>query len=296
MIIRALSLITALFFCFSSSVSGQTDPNFQFFQQNAPFLNPAAVGAMQEHSITTHYRNQWNGLFQSGVVGYQKYIDKQKSGIGMNLFYDKEGSSLKHSSVELSYNYRFLLGEEAFLNAGISVAGIYGKFEHNTLRASINIMSGTMGVGVFENTKSPDFAFNAHYGFWLQWKKFNAGISGRHLPQPKLGFKSFRRTWYLQAGYDFEINNTMVIRPAIQFMLTEPQNYTKLMLTAGFLGHLEAGITYQPDSDLKKIGYLIGGRIGKLRLLGFYQNDLNIFGDSFEFLVQYEFSYRRKKG
>lgn len=180
--------------CFIDYLSAQ-DPHFSQFYASPMYLNPALTGTTLEGRFTFNYRTQFPrlpGEFVTTQVGYEHYISKIKSGIGLSVVTDKAGSAgFRATSVMASYAYNLYLNKESALRGGMQI-GIGQRSLDNfkllfgdqiTALGANNSASAELGL--------PNFTLNyvdVNAGFAYYTSDFWIGISGHHLNQPNLNF------------------------------------------------------------------------------------------------------------
>ncbi len=120
----------------ASQVFAQDPMLSQFFA--APTrLNPALTGATASARIHLNYRNQWpgfNNAYQTYIVGYDQYIDRVSSGVGLYILGDAAGDGIyKTIQINGSYAYNLNLSDEMGLRLGLSASYINASVDWDKL-------------------------------------------------------------------------------------------------------------------------------------------------------------------
>ena len=167
------------------------DPGYSQFFANPLHLNPAFAGTSELPRAVANYRNQWpqNGsAFSNYSVSYDRLTQNLKSGIGFQLYYDREPNAIVNTtSANVAYSHHVQLGKETFMTLGLQGGLMVKQFDLNQLVFPSNIdqisgvITGGAPVTVSNNRKIfPDFAF----GTVGQYREVFWGASVHHLNQP----------------------------------------------------------------------------------------------------------------
>lgn len=167
------------------------DPEYSQFFANPLHLNPAFAGTTELSRTVVNYRNQWpqqGNSFTTYSISYDFMLKKHKTGLGVQLYYDREPNNVVNtSSATFSYSYHLKLGLESFMTMGVSAGFVVKQFDTDGLIFPTNInqltgeTSGGLPINIDNtNTTYPDFSVGA-VG---QHKDFFWGASVHHLTQP----------------------------------------------------------------------------------------------------------------
>jgi type IX secretion system PorP/SprF family membrane protein len=106
------------------------DIQFSQFYASPLFLNPAFAGSAHNTRMSFHERIQWPGLeakYLTSLFSFDTYFAKQKSGFGLMMLHDVQGSRiLKSSEVALQYSYELPISNYFTVRAGLQ-AGIVSR-------------------------------------------------------------------------------------------------------------------------------------------------------------------------
>lgn len=187
-------------FLFSWYCRGQ-DPVFSQFY-NAPLeLNPAFAGNSYASTVALNYRNQWplvQNVYQTYSASIDKYVDRYRSGLGLNLSTDSAGDgALKTTKISSFYAYRLPVKDDMYLKIGIEAGVINARLDWNKLffPDQIDPEFGRVSPG---GTPFPSFEvqpdklsnnyFDVSSGLLLYNPLFFAGLSFKHLTSPDDSF------------------------------------------------------------------------------------------------------------
>ncbi|MCC6251706.1 MAG: type IX secretion system membrane protein PorP/SprF [Bacteroidia bacterium] len=235
----------------------QQDPQFSQQMFTRLSTNAGFAGASEYLCATVINRQQWVGFDGAPkttlvTIDAPFKIGEQTIGVGATIIADKLGFE-KTFFAKLAGAYRLNIGPGNLgvgLDLGLLNKAISGNF--------ISIDQGDNLIplaSVSDNTM--DLGFGAHYHIP---GKLYAGISGVHLLAPKLANTSLQylmaRHWYVTAGYEYDINETLKVRP--NFLLKTDAASTQLDVNANVLYNnmLWAGLSYRlQDAIVPLLGY-----------------------------------------
>lgn len=192
-----LLCLTALFI--AHGVKAQ-DIGFSQFYANPLYMNPAFAGSKVAPRFSLTYRNQWPGLvsaYQTVSLSYDQYIPKLHGGIGAIVLNDRQGDHgiLGNSLLGVIYSFRFQVGREVFINAGLQASVCNGRINWNTdyLRFGdmIDPNNGFInptGAQMPDQTSKWFADFSA--GAMAYGNAWYVGVAAAHLSQPDQGFYS----------------------------------------------------------------------------------------------------------
>jgi type IX secretion system PorP/SprF family membrane protein len=167
------------------------DPNYSQFYANPVFMNPAFAGTTELQRIVVNYRNQWpqkGNAFTTYSLSYDRLLKNRKSGIGIQLNYDREPNNIINATWAIaSYSHHVQLGMETFMTLGLQGGLVVKQYDANGLVFPSNInqisgeLSGSLPINITNDRKIyPDFAV----GMVGQHRRTFWGVSVHHLTQP----------------------------------------------------------------------------------------------------------------
>ncbi|TAH29778.1 MAG: type IX secretion system membrane protein PorP/SprF [Cytophagales bacterium] len=188
-------LVFIVFLCHFVGFLFAQDPHFSQSYASPMYLNPALTGTTLEGRFTFNYRTQFPrlpGEFVTTQIGYEHYLSKIRSGIGISVLTDKAGSAgFKSTSVMASYAYNLFLNKESGLRGGMQV-GVGQRSMDNfkllfgdqiTPLGATNSASAELGL--------PNLTLNyvdVNAGLAYYTSDFWIGVSGHHLNEPNFNF------------------------------------------------------------------------------------------------------------
>ena len=204
------------FACLLSMVlmaNAQQDPQFSQNMFNRLMFNPGYAGTSGAICVTGINRSQWMGFEgapKTFVLGLDMPIQALNGGIGLTLVQDKIGVE-NNVYAKLAYSYHLKL-KQGTLGLGLDL-GMMNK----NIGAGLNPIDKTDG-SIPQNAIGST-VFDAGIGAYYTSKTFYAGLSSTHLPQSTfdLGTSKYqsRRHYYITAGYHYQLNPDVEIRPSI---------------------------------------------------------------------------------
>ncbi len=167
------------------------DPAYSQFFANPLHLNPAFAGTSELPRLVINYHNQWpqkGTTFSTYSVSYDRLVKNTQSGLGLQVYYDREANDLVNTSSGIfSYSHHVKLGMESFMTLGLQAGVILKQFDTGSLvfPSNINQISGTttgQGIILTENESKlfPDFGV----GMVGQYRSVFWGLSVQHLNRP----------------------------------------------------------------------------------------------------------------
>ncbi len=241
-------IIGGIFFSISAFCQ---DPELSQFYAAPLYTNPAMTGAAKNIRLGISARNQYTGLannYRTAVAGFDAYIPKVKSGIGMISSYDVAGDGfLTTSSFSAIYSFNTQLNRDWAFNAAIQGGLVQKRFDFSKFifEDMIDPVRGpvlpTKEIVPQENTSFMNFGA----GVLFFNKNIYTGLAVHNLTEPNQSFyyknadsSSLRlpRRYTLHAGINIPLNNAkyeedqISLSPNILFM--QQRNF--FQMNAGF--------------------------------------------------------------
>jgi type IX secretion system PorP/SprF family membrane protein len=284
--------------------AGAQDPVFSQFYLSPLQLNPGLTGLTDDPRFSANYRNQFPGFdnaYRTYAVSYDQFFPSINSGAGLWILSDDAGNGiLKTIKAAGIFSYRLRLNDDFFVKMGTEIGIVQSTLNWNRLRFGdqIDDYLGTISPGgvpfpTEENAPEknsvvyPDLGL----GFVLYGKTLYAGISSRHLNQPRPDFLEINPslspgipirwtfhaggTWPVFSGF-FNSRVDMAVSPSIIFVQQGP--FQQINGGATFdAGPVSVGAHYRISSGQSEalIGS-IGLRTKQLRIG--YSYDMTISG------------------
>lgn len=201
---------------FTSIISyAQQDAQFTQYMYNTINVNPAYAGSRGAMSIFALHRTQWVGLDgapTTNAVSINTPLNSSNLGLGVSVINDKIGPTHENTiSADLSYT---IPASETFkLSFGI-------KATANLFDLDVSRLSPKQG-GDLSLQNFNEFTPNIGAGLYLHSDKAYVGVSipnfletNRYDDNDVKMFKE-KRSYYLIAGYVFDLNSTIKFKPAL---------------------------------------------------------------------------------
>lgn len=241
--------ITAATFLFASTFAiAQQDPQFTQNMFNRLPINAGYAGMSDAICANLLGRSQWMGFEgapRTFVLGFDAPIRSINSGIGLSIMSDQIGFE-NNVHAKLAYSYHLPLGSGK-LGIGLDL-GMMNK----QLGAGLNpLQAGDPSVPTAGGASST--VFDAGFGLYYSTPQYFVGISSTHLPQSTFKLESQSLTanvqsvrhLYLMAGYNYDINPDLQLRPFL-FVKNSPGS-TQLDINAQIVyqNKFWGGLTYR---------------------------------------------------
>lgn len=245
--VTKIGLLLALLLAAGQGVHAQADVVFSQFYANPLYMNPAFAGSKVCPRLTVNYRAQWPALvsaFSTVSASYDQYFDALHGGIGVQLFSDRQGDhgTLQSNALSVMYAFRFQVGREVWINAGLK-AGINNySLDWDGLRFPdmIDRVAGFTGQTAAqppEHTSVWYLDFDA--GALIYGPAWYAGFSASHLTQPSNGFYGVTKMPIKMTG-----NIGCLINIAEEARRTSSIGLGTPVLSPNFIYQYQAGMHY----------------------------------------------------
>lgn len=192
-----------LFVCLMSFQLQAQDPMLSQFFTAPARLNPALTGSTPSARIHLNYRNQWPGLnnaYQTYIVGYDQYIDRFSSGVGLYILADAAGDGIyKTTQINGSYAYNLNLSDKMGLRLGLSASYVQAAVDWDKLvffdqLDPVNGPADSNGIPYVTNEQRPDQTSVSYLSLGSGLLFFSeyvyGGVSLQHLNAPEEGLLS----------------------------------------------------------------------------------------------------------
>ena len=256
------------------------DPEFSQFYSNPLYYNPAFTGVKVGPRIILNFRDQWpslNAAFVSYSASYDQFIEKIRSGIGVNVVEDDAGGGIYHSfSADLMYSYQIQVSD----NFNINIALDGGYFQRSldwgstVFADQLNPLT-PYNVGATSEpeplvTKATGADFGAGFLAYSQHFYFGAGVN--HLFTPNEGFLNNDPTaliprrisanlgWEVSSKRD--ISHNTFFSPNLIFLQQDGQNQLNagayFGITPLYIGFYYREAFTNPDAVILLVGFTQG--------------------------------------
>ena len=264
--IRHNPVLALLFLVFSGTVSAQQDIQFTQYMYNTVVLNPAYAGSINGLSLSGVYRSQWVGLDGAPrTLSFSAHGPlRNRLALGVSVLRDEIGPAIESSYVmDMSYTLDLNRVRLAFgLKAGMSNLDInfnrLNTYDPTDVELSQNI-----------NQISPQFGVGAY----LYSNRWYLGISSPniletdHYDEVAVSTASERLHFFTIAGYVFDLNNNIKIKPAAMLKAVSGAPLSlDLSTNVMFEEKLILGASYRWNAS---ISALVGFQLTQDMMLGY---------------------------
>ncbi len=234
----------------SLNIKAQQDPQYSHYMFNSLVINPAYAGYKENINVSAIYRAQWVSIpgaprTQSVIADGSFYDDKV--GLGISIVNDRIGLQGQLSFYG-NYAYRLKIEDDGILALGLGVG--VAQYSLNGDDATIQDPSDPNYAAGKVSYFVPDARFGVHYSN----QKWYAGLSSTNLFSKSINYNNNTknlvatqgRHYFLTAGYLFEVNDFLKIKPSFLFK-EDTKGPTNLDLTAFFLlkDRIRLGTSYR---------------------------------------------------
>lgn len=236
MLIRRGVLSGLLVMMLSLQAFSQQVPLYSQYMLNGFLLNPAIAGAEGFTAVNLTAREQWIGFkdapgtyalsFQtrmlknsyisksSSVKKRQRYSSRSgKVGLGGYVFNDRNGA-VERTGLKISYAYHMFFSQSQ-LSMGLAVSAYQFRLNDD------KIILENPDDDFWNNAHGTTFIPDADAGVYYDARNWYVGLSVDQLFESviKLGNTGYdqykmERNYYLLGGYDFEINEKIILTPS----------------------------------------------------------------------------------
>lgn len=237
----------------SSTIFAQQENAFTFYRQHMNLVNPAYAGMDNETLLTSSIRTQWTGIENAPKTQAVSFGTSLGSnlGFGITIISDKTFIE-KQTFLGIDFSYKVKMNETADLYLGIKAGGNFynvntSGLETYSVRAdaaleSIDSFNPNVGVGAVFKTDKYFFSVSIPKLLNTLRAKREEGFAMVATDRPHV---------YLSAGYDFDLNSSLVplaLKPSVMFRYVNGAPVSidfNTMLKIG--NNLEIGGTYRTD-------------------------------------------------
>jgi type IX secretion system PorP/SprF family membrane protein len=284
------------------AVYGQQDVLVSKNVFNGLLLNPAYAGSHPYFSTSLLYRSQWTGFAgapNTQVLEFDGPL-KETMGVGLVISHDKIGVT-DQTDFYASYSYKIKLGEKNKLAFGLRA----GATNYVSKLSKLTVWDN--GEDVFTSDVKAYLIPKFGFGMYFYGDKYFAGLAiptlivydNNYSFSVNVNKSSFyRRHYYLNGGYIFDLNETFKVKPAvlIRYVSSAPIQMDistsliyKDMFTFGLgyrTGDALVGMVEYRTSQKIRIGYAYDFTMSKFRKYS---------GGSHEIVIGYDFGAGKNK-
>lgn len=287
------------------SVFSQFNAQYSQYMLNLSTINPAAAGESGMIEVAGQHRLQWIGMPNGGRITNFSINSPFKTGttnhaVGLNFYNDRVGLFV-NQGIHLMYAYKIKLGK-GVLSAGTDIGFLSIGFSGDSVQShgvTLGEYHDITADGDIPQTSVSGISFDIGLGAWYTIGKTWAGLSYKHLNNPKVNWGE--TTQFQQNGIMYLTAGTGYSWPESKFelkpsMLIKSNFSTFQFDVSGILEYDQkywGGLTYRlEDAVVILAGINIAGGLS-----AGYSYDLPtsriIIGSSgsHEILLRYNFAY-----
>ena len=224
-------------------VDAQQVPLYSQYMLNGFLINPAVAGSEGYTAVNITAREQWIGFRDAPgtyALSYQtrilrkSYISKSASvkkrqryssrsgkvGLGGYVFSDRNGA-VERTGLKVSYAYHLFFGNSQ-LSMGLSLTAFQLRLDED------KIVLENPNDNIWINARGTAFIPDADMGLYFDTPDYYIGLSADQLLESVIklgdtGYDQYRleRNYYLIAGYDFPINDYLLLTPSTLIKLAD---------------------------------------------------------------------------
>jgi len=281
----------------NQSLDAQQLPQYSQYMMNKFLINPAVAGSEGYTSFNLTAREQWIGLANSprtyafsgqtrilknSFISRGASIKKKRSaasrsgkvGLGGYIFTDHSGI-VSRTGIKLTYSYHIAF-QRGQLSFGLTGSGYQFRIDREAIRTYDN------NDDLVNNYNNRMFIPDADIGVYYSDPKMYAGLSasqlfGASLKFGQASYDNFKllRHYYLIGGYNFDINNFLIIEPSILLKTSEMWKFQMDL----------SGKLYIYEDYWAGLSYRTGAQAGALVIMGGVRVDKFFFGYSFDYTL-----------
>ena len=270
-----------LILSFAVQTYAQQDPHFSLYKYNLSIVNPAFTGTNFGLEGLSGVRSQWTSVKDAPETFSFNVNSPLGNNVGLGLSFIKDDVFvLSETHVYADFSYKIKLSNTLDLYAGLKAGGSFLDIDLNELNVE-NDPLFTQNVNNFNP--------NVGVGFYLKAANYYITISAPGV----LKNDRFEREgvvpvsasdnlhYFAGAGYDFNLNNTISLRPSFltRFVSGAPASID-LTTSVIFNQRFELGANYRIDESYT--GFITMEFLDRLRIGYAYERattDINSFSN-----------------
>lgn len=235
-------------------MQAQQDPHYTQYMYNMNVMNPAYAGSKEHLSIGLLYRKQWvnvDGAPSTASLSGSLPVGKNV-GLGLSVIADEIGP-VKEQNAYGDFSYTLRLGGEHRLAFGLKAGatfqriGLYSDINNGNLPNPEDDAFQQDSDNVYLNMGGGVFYYTEHY--YLAFSVPNM-LKATQLDYNGRKFGSETRHYFLTAGYVFDVNPNLKIKPSamMKSAFNAPTSFDG-SLNFLFNDKFEIGATYRLDDS-----------------------------------------------
>ena len=237
---------------FPMLVFSQQMPHYSLYMLNDVVINPSLISAKSDNQIALMVRDQWTGFEGAPKTQSISYynVEHQKFGRGIRIVNDNTGP-ISMLSGTVSGSYLIPIENRNKFSVGASANILQYKIENsNIILENDGVIDPAMNGGVTDKV----IGNSASLGFNYFSDKFNIGASIINILNSNLNLSntgvenSLVNHYYLNAAYNFNTSEGMIISPSIMFKKVGASNIQMdINLITSLNSTIWAGLSYRTN-------------------------------------------------
>ena len=237
---------------FPMLVFSQQMPHYSLYMLNDVIINPSLISTKTDNQIALMVRDQWTGFEGAPKTQSISYynVEHQKFGRGIRIVNDNTGP-ISMLSGTVSGSYLIPIENNNNFSVGASANILQYKIENsNIILENDGVIDPAMNGGVTDKV----IGNSASLGFNYFSDKFNIGASIINVLNSNLNLSntgvenSLVNHYYLNAAYNFNTSEGMIISPSIMFKKVGASNIQMdINLKTSLNSTIWAGLSYRTN-------------------------------------------------
>ena len=192
-----------------SSFGNCQGPAFSQFSSVPLYYNPAFAGSAEISRLSFSYRNQWDNIYQSGILSYDQAVKKLHGGVGLLVYNDNVGQgSFKTFYSGLVYSAKFNLTKKIGFSCGIKAGYLRESLDLNKIN-DFALNHGYANITTSNEHFKPANAADVSAGVLFNTEKGYISFAADHITQPDMsitqgGTARLPVKYVIQSGYTFQ--------------------------------------------------------------------------------------------
>lgn len=288
-------ILTILVTLTPSVLRAQYDMVFSHYFDMQSSYNPAAAGSSQMLNVNAAYAMQMAGYEHNPNTAFASADLPLKAlggtnGLGAMMLNDQIGL-FTHQRISAQYAYHHKLGKKGTIGVGVQAGLLTEKFTTKDLDLEES------NDPAFANGDQNGNGLDVAAGIMVRFPRWYVGVSAQHLTYPTIELGEYNEikldgTYYLTAGYDFQLPNPTLKIATSALLRTD---------LAGYRGDATARLIYSHEGKMMYVGagysptnsttIYVGGRFQGI-LIGYsyeaYTNGIGMQYGSHELHIGYQ--------
>lgn len=228
----------------------QQQNNYTFYRQNMNLVNPAFAGADSLTTLTGIFRSQWQGVKDAPEAQAFSFATPMGKRVGLGLTVENDRTFVeKQTSVNIDFSYQLPMSESLNLYLGLKAGGNFydvntsgietWNYEADPSLVGLSRFNPNVGLGAYLKHEDYYISLSAPRIFESERARAEEGLVTSAADRPH---------FYLSGGYDFRLNETLVLKPSVMMRYVKgapvSTDFTALL---NIHDNFEVGAAYRTD-------------------------------------------------